>query len=176
MIHKDHVNLIKKAVNLLGGKWADFGSGDGAFTLALRDIAGPKVEMFSVDKDKYRLKNQERNFNNQFVDSNIHFIDSDFTKPLNLPLLDGIIMANSLHFIKDKEPVLELLKSYLKQKGKFVLIEYNDDMGNMWVPYPLSFKSFEKLTEESGFESPKLIGAVESDFMREIYSALTYKL
>ena len=37
MDHTDHVNLLRDAVGL-GGTWADFGSGTGAFTLALAEL------------------------------------------------------------------------------------------------------------------------------------------
>ena len=37
MDHTDHVNLIRAGVST-GGVWADFGSGGGAFTLALADV------------------------------------------------------------------------------------------------------------------------------------------
>ncbi len=62
MQHSDHINLIKKAISKTGGVWADLGSGEGAFTLGLRDLAGPNIEIYSVDKDKKRLKQQKGRF------------------------------------------------------------------------------------------------------------------
>lgn len=171
MIHIDHVNLVKKAIDTSGGVWVDLGSGDGAFILALRDIAGSDVEIYSVDKDERRLQTQELTFQKSFPDTNIHFINADFTKPLDLPPLDGILMANSLHYVKDQVPFLHFIKTYLKPDGKLVLVEYNTDHGNMWVPYPLSFPKFEKLTIEAGFHHPQLLSTIPSSFLQEIYAA-----
>ncbi len=102
MTHTQHVNLIKKAITKRCGTWADFGSGEGAFTLALADLAGPHAVIYSIDKDKKRLDVQEMEFERMFPESSIHFIATDFTKPLALPPLDGIVMANSLHYVKDQ--------------------------------------------------------------------------
>ena len=41
-----------------GGTWADFGSGTGAFTLALADLIGPQGSIYSVDKDRGSLREQ----------------------------------------------------------------------------------------------------------------------
>jgi len=38
MDHKDHVNLLRNGITNAGGVWADFGSGQGAFTLALAEL------------------------------------------------------------------------------------------------------------------------------------------
>jgi ubiquinone/menaquinone biosynthesis C-methylase UbiE len=171
MIHQDHVRLIKKAIDKEGGVWADLGSGDGAFTLALRDLAGPTVEIYSVDQNAGRLQTQESEFVGQFPDTKIHFLNSDFTKPIDLPKLDGILMANSLHYVEDQVPFLRFIKAYLKPSGKLVLVEYNADSGNMWVPYPLSFSMFTKVAREAGFQKPHLIATIPSSFLHEIYAA-----
>ncbi len=175
MNHQDHVNLLRGAVTQQGGRWADFGSGDGAFTLALRDLIGAEGEIFSIEKDKSRLDQQQRNFRTKFRDSNIHFISADFTRPLDLPPLDGIVIANALHFFRDKEKILHLLRGYLKSEGRLVLVEYNADSGNPWVPYPISFDSFVSFARRTGFAEPRLLATVPSRFLREIYSAVAIK-
>jgi len=187
MIHRDHVALIRKAIGKSGGVWADFGSGDGAFTVALRDLAGPEVEIYSVDKDLGRLKNQKEAFEKMFdfhphpnllpsrekenMDK-IQFLHADFTKPLDLPHLDGILMANSLHYVVDQVPFLRFIKRYLKPSGKLVLVEYNTDSGNRWVPYPLSFSTFQELTSKAGFHDPQLLATIPSSFLQEMYAAV----
>jgi len=56
MDHADHLNLIRKGVPNKGGIWAEFGSGRGAFTMALAELIGLNGEIFSVDKDRRALR------------------------------------------------------------------------------------------------------------------------
>ena len=102
MTHRDHVKLLRGGIAEPGGAWADFGSGSGAFTLALRELAGADAEIFSIDKDGARLREQERAFAEMFPNSRVQFLRADFTRELKLPALDGIVMANALHFFKNK--------------------------------------------------------------------------
>ena len=60
MDHADHVNLLKPANVVMGGTWADFGAGSGAFTLALRELVGPHAEIYAVDKDRRGFNDLER--------------------------------------------------------------------------------------------------------------------
>lgn len=175
MNHKDHVNLLRRAIpEGTPGPWADFGSGDGAFTLALRDLVGPQVEIFSVEKDEARLDQQQRNFLVRFPESNIQFLHQDFTRPLGLAPLDGLIMANSIHYFRNKERLLEQFRGYLKPGGRLVLVEYNTDSGNPWVPYPLSFETFHQVAVRAGYAEPQLLETVPSHFLGQIYSAVAF--
>jgi ubiquinone/menaquinone biosynthesis C-methylase UbiE len=173
MQHQDHVNLIREGVPRPGGVWADLGSGWGAFTLALADLIGPFGEIYSVDKDRGSLRDQERTMRSTFPQANVHYIASDFTHRLDLPPLDGIILANSLHYVRHKEPVLGLLRTYLKPDGRLILVEYNADHGNPWVPHPLSYPTWEALATRCGLTSTRLLARVPSRFLGEIYSALS---
>lgn len=171
MIHTDHVNLIKRGIPSSGGVWADLGSGTGAFTLALRDIAGEHVTIYSVDRDPEILEIQKRTFAHQFHGTNIIYITADFTKSIELPPLDGVIMANSLHYVKVKMPLLQRVCDYLKENGRLIVVEYNVDTGNWWVPYPLSFQTFQEIVPQAGFTKPRLLNAVSSAFLQEIYAS-----
>jgi SAM-dependent methyltransferase len=171
MDHVDHVRLISNAILRGPGVWADLGSGEGAFTLALRELGGKQVEIYSIDKDKHSLAIQEREFAERFPQTNIHFLHVNFTEPLKFPQLDGILMANSLHYIKDHVRFLTSLRDYLKPGGKFVLVEYNADYGNMWVPYPLSFETFQKEAIAAGFQNIRILDTISSQFLDEIYAA-----
>ncbi len=172
MNHADHVRLIRSGIKEKGRVWADLGSGTGAFTLALRDVIGPDGTIYSIDRDLASLARQKKSMDEQFPDTEITYIVADFTEPLELPPLDGILMANSLHFIEDTIPVLRSLKKMLKPKGRFLIVEYNADTGNQWVPYPFSFPTFEALAKDSGFYEINMLSTVPSDFLGEIYSAV----
>jgi ubiquinone/menaquinone biosynthesis C-methylase UbiE len=174
MIHEDHVNLLRKGILEPGGVWADLGSGAGAFTLALADLIGATGEIYSVDKDVGVLRQQERTMRTRFPSTTVHYIAADFTRKLDLPALDGIVMANSLHFVREKEPILQLVRGYLRPGGRLLLVEYNADRGNMWVPFPLSYPTWEALAQESGFSDTRLLARVPSRFFGEIYSAASW--
>lgn len=171
MQHSEHVNLIKNAITQKSGIWADFGSGDGAFTLAIRDLAGPDAEIYSIDKNVFRLKNQKEAFIRQFPSTNIHYIEKDFANNLQLPLLDGILMANSLHYVKDQLIFLKSIRKYFKPHGKLLLVEYNITEGNQWVPYPVAFPTFEKLANNAEFTNIELLEKISSSYWEEMYSA-----
>lgn len=176
MNHADHVNLLRPANLTTGGTWADFGAGSGAFTLALRELVGPHANIYAVDKDQRALRELEKTHREKFTTSqNIHAVRADFGGALSLPPLDGIVMANSLHYFKDREKILRHVRSFLKLNGAFLLVEYNVDSGNPWVPYPLSFESYRLLAPRAGFAEPQLLGTAPSRFLKEFYSAVTYR-
>ena len=176
MIHEDHVRLLQPADPNPGGTWADLGAGSGAFTLALHELLGPDAMIYAVDKDPTRLSELEEAYRARFGNSkNLHVLATDFSHSFDLPPLDGILMANSLHFFKDKEKVLRHVRSFLKPNRILLLVEYNVDSGNPWVPHPLSFKSFRALAPRAGFSEPRLLARHPSSFLREFYSAIAYK-
>ncbi|MFL5698910.1 MAG: class I SAM-dependent methyltransferase [Ktedonobacteraceae bacterium] len=173
MNHNDHVNLLRKGIPGSGGVWADFGSGAGAFTLALADLIGPTGHIYSVDKDRGALREQERAMGSRFSGTTVHYLTADFSQRLDLPPLDGIVMANSLHYVRKKDSVLQLIRGYLKPGGRLLIVEYNADRGNMWVPYPFSYPTWEVLARQNGFSGTQLLATVPSRFFGEIYSAVS---
>lgn len=176
MDHHDHVNLLRPAVLVPGASWADLGSGSGAFTLALRELLGLSADIYAVDRDRGRLAELERAHRARFgASEHLHLIPADFTRDLQLPLLDGLLMANSLHFFRDKEKVLRHINLFLKPGGALLLVEYNTDRGNPWVPHPLSFETFRELAFRAGFSQPRLLAKHPSSFLREFYSAVANK-
>lgn len=174
MNHDDHVRLIREGVAGGGNVWADLGSGAGAFTLALADLLGPGGHIFSVDRDARALREQREALQARFPAVTLEQRMADFTHPLDLPPLDGAVMANSLHFQRRKELVLALVRGMLKPGGRLVLVEYNADRGNIWVPHPLAYPTWEKLALDNGFVGTRLLATIPSRFLREIYSALSY--
>ena len=167
MNHNDHVNLLRPADLSTGGTWADFGAGGGAFTLALRELIGLNATIYAVDKDRNALQRLDAAHHARFdSSSNLFLLSNDFSRPLELPPLDGIVMANSLHYFKDKEKILHHVHGFLKPNGALLLVEYNVDSGNLWVPYPLSFETFHNLAPRSGFTEPRLHAKVPSRFLK----------
>jgi ubiquinone/menaquinone biosynthesis C-methylase UbiE len=177
MNHQDHLNLIRDGIANPGGLWADLGSGWGAFTLALAELTGPTAEIYSIDKDRNALKKQERNMRSKFPDrlsTRTHYLVADFTKPLRLSPLDGVLMANTLHFQRNKVPVLKLIYSYLKPGARLILVEYNLSHGNPWIPFPVSYPAWQDLASRVGFAGTHLLATRSSSSFGEIYSAISF--
>jgi predicted methyltransferase len=181
MEHIDHVNLLRDGVPT-GGVWADLGSGGGAFTLALADLLRPDGVIYSVDRDGRALRRQADAMRAAFPRTAVQYLQSDYTRPLErsasfpagLPPLDGVVMANALHFQRQRERavVLRLVHGYLKPGGRLIVVEYNTDRGNLWVPHPFSYATWERLAGAAGFDAVRLLARRPSRFLGEIYSAL----
>ena len=176
MDHADHLSLIRKGVPGPGGTWGEFGSGRGAFTLALAELIGLKGVIYSVDKDAAALKAQRQAIQRWFKgdEPKMNYRVADYTQPLDLPSLDGILMTNSLHFQRDKKPVLKLILDYLSPGGRLILVEYNIRRGNPWVPYPISFNDWEVLSQGCGFVETRMLAVRPSRTMRELYTPLRF--
>jgi ubiquinone/menaquinone biosynthesis C-methylase UbiE len=166
--HADHVRLVREAVTP-GGVWADLGAGTGAFTLALAELLGPGGEVIAVDRDRGALRELERAV--RPGGAAVRTLGADFTRPLDLAPLDGVVMANSLHFVRDKAPVLGLVHAMLKRSGRLLLVEYDADRGNAWVPYPMSFEIWRAFADANGFNGTHKLASVPSRFLGWIFSA-----
>lgn len=177
MDHADHLYLLKEGIRAPDGVWGEFGSGRGAFTQALAELIGPEGEIYSVDRDRKALRSQANAVKARLGERSprMHYLNEDYTRPLDLPPLDGVLMANALHFQRDKRPVLKLIREYLRPGGRLIVVEYNVDRGNTWVPHPISYKTWETLAQKNGFEGTQLLAVRPSRFLGEIYSALSIK-
>lgn len=174
MKHADHVALLAPAIHQdEGGAWADLGAGAGAFTLALADLIGPSGLITAVDRDRAALGELRAAAVSSVPTATIRTERGDFTERLDLADLDGIVMANSLHFVDDKLSVLARVRRYLKPGGRLLLVEYDADRGNPWVPYPMSFDTWERVAGEAGFVGTRRLATVPSRFLHRIYSALS---
>ena len=177
MEHRDHVMLLREGMAgpgpHTGEVWADLGSGKGAFTLALADLLGPGAVILSVDRDERALQTQRQAMDARFPDASVEYRRADFTGHVDLPPLDGVLMANSLHFAQDKEPVLKEVAAWLRPGGRLLVVEYDSDRGNTWVPYPMSYPTWEALAARAGFGDTRLLRTIPSRFLGRIYSALS---
>ena len=104
--HDDHVRLIETAIDRnRGGVWADFGAGSGAFTLAIRDIAGPDAAIVAVDRDRASLRTLRATMERRFPGTRLSLLQADIADRLTLPRLDGILAANAIHYIPKSSQV-----------------------------------------------------------------------
>lgn len=153
--------------------WADLGCGTGTFTQALASLLPPKSTVYAVDKaDTLRLQQPAR--------TGIHYIfqQADFViDELGLPLLDGILMANALHYVKDKDSLLQKILAYCKPEAVILIVEYDTDQPvPQWVPYPIKFSLLSKLFSDHGFSYCTRLKEKPSLYRRDnLYSALIQK-
>jgi SAM-dependent methyltransferase len=153
------VSLINHPAVAANGitNWADLGCGNGLFSIALASLLKPGSNVYAVDKTP--------GITDDRTSDGVHLIVRKFdflSDEPDLPQLDGILMANSLHYVKDKIKFINQIKDILKPDGKFIIVEYNTDRSNRWVPYPLPFSELPALFLHAGFTSVELINSVPS--------------
>jgi trans-aconitate methyltransferase len=163
MKQADAIALISKGIETgAPQRWADLGCGSGTFTAALLHLlpAGSQIE--AIDRQRQQLNIQ------------VGFTMANFeTDDLKLTALDGILMANSLHYIRDKKKLIAKLETYFSGDPSFLIVEYDTDSANPWVPYPLSFSSLTGLFNDLVYDQITKLGEQPSAYHRaKIYAAL----
>ena len=175
MNHADHVGLLRAGLDGVapGERWADIGAGSGAFTLALADLLGPGASIVAVDRDAGALRANAREMAGRFPDVAFETRVADFVGSLDLASLDGVVAANSLHFVPRERQVdtVRRLGAMLRPGGRLLVVEYDADRGNPWVPHPFSLVTWQRMAAEAGLQRTVEIGRVPSRFLDAIYSA-----
>jgi ubiquinone/menaquinone biosynthesis C-methylase UbiE len=172
LTHEDHIALLEGGVHAAGGSWADLGSGTGAFTIALARLMGGKGRILSVDRDARALSAQERSLRSLFPALELQLVRGDFTTLAGVSALDGIVMANSLHFQRDAEGVLRRLREWLAPGGSIVIVEYEVQRPNPWVPFPVPFQRLGALSRAAGLAPARLLATRPSRYHGSAYSAV----
>jgi SAM-dependent methyltransferase len=155
------IALIRAGVPPGNGLWADLGAGTGNFTQALRALLGPDSTIYALDRDAKAIAAQ-RSSAEMTAGAEIRPVQADFTRPLDLPPLDGVLMANALHFVRDQATVLAHVAGYLRPAGRFLLVEYDVPSPMPWVPFPVPPERFEALARQAGLSVPQVIGSRRS--------------
>jgi ubiquinone/menaquinone biosynthesis C-methylase UbiE len=170
--HADHVGLIRAGVEGAGRRWLELGAGRGAFTLALADLLGVGAEIVAVDRDAGDLADLAATMGRQFPTAHLATVAADFSKELPVePGFDGLLAANSLHFVRDPGTVIRGIRSLLRPGARIVVVEYDSDSGNPWVPFPFSFRTWQATASGLGLLDTQRIGRVPSRFLGAIYAA-----
>ena len=175
MDHADHVALLRGGLDGVarGERWADIGAGSGAFTLALADLLGQGASVVAVDRDAGGLRANAHAMAARFPEVAFETLVADFMRPLDLSELDGIVAANSLHFVPRERQVetVRRLAALLRIGGRFLVVEYDADRGNPWVPHPFGLGRWQRMAAEAGLHETVEIGRVPSRFLGAIYAA-----
>ncbi len=145
--------------------WCDLGCGKGTFTLALAQSLAPGSTIHAVDLDSQALGT----IPDEYHGVAIRKVLGDLRSPgLRLPRVDGILMANSLHFIQDQALFLRKL---LSVTDCFLIVEYDRSKPSPWGPYPVGFERLCELFRESGVDRIEKLTTRRSRFGGTLYSA-----
>ncbi len=166
MTHVEALEFLQPAQVNAGETWADLGAGTGTFSRALAEFVGTGGTVHAVDKDKQALSQIT------LMNPTIITHQQDFMKPLELKNLDGILIANALHFVRQQEKVLKEVSGHLNRNGKLVIIEYDISRANLWVPFPVSFGRLKDLAAKANLGQPVKVTTRASSYHREMYLAV----
>jgi ubiquinone/menaquinone biosynthesis C-methylase UbiE len=168
----DAVALIRDAVGNATGIWADLGAGTGTFTRALARILDAESIIYAVDDDVNAvaaLRELAAKTPTRIVP-----VKADFTHALELPrlggeLLDGVLLANSLHFVINPDRVLMQLARCVRVGGRVIVVEYDRRAPSRWIPYPINASQWPQLAASAG-----LTGAVVTATRPSVYAGALY--
>ncbi len=150
--------------------WLDLGCGTGLFTLALGGNLPEGSKIIAIDKDEKVLRKIPAAVNDVVIQTRA----ADFMHDaLDAKEVDGILMANSLHYVKDRESLLKKLISSMKANGIFLIVEYDRQAANQWVPYPLTIDAAKTLFKNLGYSGFHVLNKRPSAFgEHDMYAAI----
>jgi SAM-dependent methyltransferase len=151
-------------------RWADLGCGTGTFTLALADLLAPGSAIHAMDRDGSALRKIPSahkgvaitTHRGDFANQTWPFAD-----------LDGILMANALHHVKDQGTFIRACEHRMTVPRRFLILEYDTDESSRWVPYPVSQARLTSLFTDAGYSSITMLRSRPSVYLRAaLYAVL----
>jgi SAM-dependent methyltransferase len=168
---RDAVDMLAgSAVGSLGPTtWADLGCGGGTFTRALAELLVAGSTIHAMDQDGSAL----RRIPSEHDGVRITIHPGDFTsQPWPFTGLDGVLMANSLHYLPDPDAFIRACESQMKRPARFLIVEYDMNVPNRWVPHPVSSARLRELFERAGYTSINVLRTRPSVYQRApLYAA-----
>jgi len=150
--------------------WADLGCGEGTFTLALARVLASGSVIHAIDVDAAAL----RTIPSEHKGVRIVTHRGDFMRqPWPFADLDGVLMANSLHYVENQAAFVRECEGRMTPQRHFVIVEYNTNEVSRWVPYPVSQATLTALFERAGYSSVTVLGSRPSIYRRApLYAAV----
>jgi trans-aconitate methyltransferase len=149
--------------------WADLGCGDGTFTLALATLLAAGSTIHAMDRDGAALRRIPSAHN----DVRIQTHPGDFTQQ-KWPFtdLDGILMANSLHYVADQAAFIRACEERMTMKRRFLIVDYDTNDASRWVPHPVSQERLTAIFASAGYWSVRILRSRPSIYRRaSLYAA-----
>lgn len=171
---QDAITLIGQAqfTTTSPGTWADLGCGSGLFTYALANLLPAGSIVHAWDKTNKPLTPLSNPRHITIQQAQLDFLKDE----LPVLQLDGILMANSLHYVADKPAFIHRAGAHLTPQGAFLIVEYDTTKSSPWVPYPITFPALQTLLYQAGFTSARKLGERPSRYRSgNMYAALFTK-
>jgi SAM-dependent methyltransferase len=160
-------------------RWADLGAGTGTFTRALSALLGPRGHVHAVDRDPDAVAALARLARDDAMRSRAavtvlrgDLADADLLRRLGGASLDGILLANALHFVPavEQPTVVARLVGWLRPGGRLVLVEYEERGPSRWVPAPVPFARLAAIAPPDA-STPVRVGVRRSAYGGQLYAA-----
>lgn len=163
--------LAESGINTLGPtKWADLGCGTGTFTLALADLLSPGSTIHAMDRDGSVLRRIPPEHQGVSITTHRGYFTNHTWPFANL---DGILMANSLHYVDNQAAFIRSCERRMTVPRRFLLVEYDTDESSRWVPHPVSLKTLTSLFTDAGYSSITMLRSRPSVYRRAaLYAAM----
>lgn len=166
------IRLIEKGIPPSSDSqtWMDLGAGKGLFTNALASLLPPHSTVYAIDRDPTALRSLT--LGNALI--TLKKLQKDFVSyDLDAIVANGVLMANALHYVSNKIVFLRQLKKHFTPGSRLIVVEYDTDRANAWVPYPIRYTSLQPLLEQSGFHAVAKMDETPSIFNNNLmYSAV----
>ena len=167
--------LIRNAVGTSTGVWADLGAGTGTVTRALARLLDAGSTIYAVDEDVKAVAALRGSA--ATIPTRIIPVRADFTRSLEFPglgaqLLDGMLFANSLHFVPNNERVLMQLARRVRIGGRVIVVEYDRRAPSRWVPYPIDASHWPRLAASAGLTDAAVTATRPSTYAGVLYAGV----
>ena len=113
---------------------ADFGSGSGAYSIALAEIVGESGKVYAVEIQKDLLTRlqaeaEQKNITNiEFVWGDIDDVDGSNMRDNSV---DRLVVANTLFQVEDRDNCIAEARRVLRPGGKLLLVDWVESFGGL---------------------------------------------
>jgi len=138
--HFSHAGFAHPARNVAalgvqpGMKVADFGSGSGAYVLAIAKELQGSGHVYAIDIQKDLLR-RTKNDTEKLGFKNVEIIWGDLEVPSGSKIADNalelVVISNLLFQIDDKRAVMEEARRIVRQNGRLAVIDWKESLRNM---------------------------------------------
>lgn len=172
---EDAIAFLSPAIGSTSGSWADLGAGRGVFTEALAAILDDDATILAVDQDAVALRTLRRLANRIKPDGRIIVTKGDLEQPRAIVSLEqmrpaGVLLSNVLHYLAEPGGVLRELAQLVRPGGRIVVIEYDRNRANRWVPYPLPLDRMGDIAAAAGLSMSDVMSRRPSAYQGDMYS------